>query len=68
MNDTNESLNQGIIVTGGTINADQIAVGTNAKAQKIIDVAEFEESKKTLEDLRKLLSNLRELCKLTVMY
>ncbi len=55
--------NQGIIMSGGTINADQIAVGSNAKAQKIIDQSQQLDSTKSIDDLIEQISNLMELIK-----
>lgn len=61
MTDKKSKGNQGIIITGGTISAEQLAVGTNAKAEKIIQAIEQGDNTKTISDLREQLNYLLEL-------
>ncbi len=63
MTDINRNSNQGIIITGGAIKADQVAVGTGAVAQKTIDTSQHADAAATIDDLRKQLSSLLDLIK-----
>jgi hypothetical protein len=53
-----DSRNEGIYMTGGSINADQIAVGRSAQAQKISNIANDALEQKGLTEVRDKLDEL----------
>ncbi|HLX59102.1 MAG TPA: hypothetical protein VKR83_18945 [Ktedonobacteraceae bacterium] len=56
--DKNMPKNEGIYITGGAINADQIAVGRNARAMKIVSSANEALERKGLQEIRDRLDEL----------
>ena len=63
MVDTANATNQGIIITGGTINSEQVAVGANAKAEKIVHGEQNAQMIQIIIDFRKELEKLAALAK-----
>ena len=56
--DKNMPKNEGIYMTGGTINAEQLAVGRKARAVKIVSLADQALDRKGLQDIREKLDEL----------